>query len=82
MKTTGIVRRVDEVGRVVLPIEIRSVLGIESRDAVEIQTEDDRIVIKKYHPSCVFCGSTENVIEFREKLLCRSCIAEISKLKR
>lgn len=77
MKSTGIVRRVDEVGRIVLPIELRSVLGIDNRGLVEIFTEDEKIIIKKYHPACVFCGKTEDVISYKDKQVCRSCIKEL-----
>ena len=80
MKATGIVRRVDEVGRIVLPVELRSVLGIDNRDSVEIFTEDDRIVLKKYQPACVFCGETDNVIFFKNKQVCKACAKELGQL--
>ena len=64
MKSTGIVRKVDELGRIVLPIEIRKVLDIKEKDALEIFTEDDKIVLKKYQPACIFCGDADNVIYF------------------
>lgn len=80
MKATGIVRKVDEVGRIVLPVELRSVLGIDNRDSVEIFTEDDRIVLKKYEPACIFCGSTKDVFVFKNKQLCKSCVRELEKL--
>ena len=81
MKATGIVRKVDEVGRIVLPIELRSVLGIDNRDSVEIFTEDDRIILKKYEPSCIFCGETKNVYVFKNKQICTKCLKELSALK-
>ena len=56
MKSTGVVRKIDELGRFVLPIELRKNLGINNRDAVEIFVEDDKIILKKYEPSCIFCG--------------------------
>lgn len=74
MKTTGIVRKVDELGRIVVPIELRRSLGIGDRDAVEIYMKDDSIIIKKHQPSCVFCGSAENTIDYRGKVVCRDCI--------
>lgn len=82
MKATGIIRRVDEVGRIVLPIELRSVLGIDNRESVEIFTEDDKIILKKYQPSCVFCGESNDVITYKGKSVCPACIAEIAKLKK
>ena len=82
MKATGIIRRVDEVGRIVLPIELRSVLGIDNRESVEIFTEDDKIILKKYQPSCVFCGEMNNVTQYKGKSICPACIAEITKLKK
>ncbi|MBQ7699740.1 MAG: AbrB family transcriptional regulator [Clostridia bacterium] len=80
MKSTGIVRKVDEVGRIVLPIELRCILGIDNRDSVEIFTEDDKIILKKYQPACVFCGSTKNVSVFKNKQVCARCIKDLSKL--
>ncbi|MCR4770979.1 MAG: AbrB/MazE/SpoVT family DNA-binding domain-containing protein, partial [Oscillospiraceae bacterium] len=59
MKTTGIVRQVDSLGRIVLPIELRRTLDIAERDSLEIYVEEDRIVLKKFAPSCIFCGRTE-----------------------
>ena len=80
MKATGIVRKVDEVGRIVLPVELRSVLGIDNRDSVEIFTEDDKIILKKYEPACIFCGETKNVSVFKNKQVCALCMKELSKL--
>lgn len=74
MKSTGIIRKVDELGRVVLPVEMRRVLEIEERDAVEISMEDDKIVLRKHENSCVFCGSTEDLKSFKGKDVCSNCI--------
>ena len=74
MKATGIVRKVDELGRIVVPIELRRSLGIGDRDAVEIYMKDDSIIIKKHQPSCVFCGSVEDTIDYRDKIVCKACI--------
>ena len=74
MKTTGIVRKVDELGRIVVPIELRRSLGIGDRDAVEIYMKDDSIIIRKHQPSCVFCGSVDDTVEYRDKVVCRDCI--------
>ncbi len=74
MKSTGIVRRVDDLGRVVLPIEIRKTLDIGLKDAVEIFTENDKIILKKYHPACVFCGNVEDIVYYKGKLVCPDCL--------
>ena len=79
MKATGIVRQIDEVGRIVLPVELRSTLGIDKKDSVEIFTEGDTIILRKYQPTCVFCGKTENIKEFKKKLLCVDCIRELTE---
>lgn len=79
MKSTGIVRKIDEVGRIVLPIEIRKTLGIDTRDAVEIFVDSDQIVLRKYEPSCIFCGNADNVKMFKGKLVCASCAKQLSK---
>ena len=79
MKSSGIVRKVDEVGRIVLPIDLRAALDIENRDALEIYTEGDKIILKKYEPACVFCGETENVIPFKSKQICDRCLKELLK---
>ena len=70
MKSTGIVRKVDELGRIVLPIEMRRTLDIAERDALEIFADGDSIVLRKYQNACVFCGSTKNVLAFEGKNLC------------
>jgi len=77
MKSTGIVRNIDELGRIVVPKEIRKKLGIENTDPVEIYVEGEYILIKKYHPACHFCGSTEGVTDFKGKIVCSSCISEL-----
>ncbi len=79
MKTTGIVRRVDELGRVVLPIELRRTLEIEERDQLEIMLEDDRIVLRKYQPTCIFCGADTDLLEHRGKRICGKCLKEINE---
>ena len=67
MKSTGIVRKVDELGRIVLPIELRRTLNIEVKDALEIYVDDDSIMLKQYEPACIFCGSADGVSEFKGK---------------
>lgn len=78
MKSTGIIRRVDELGRVVLPIEIRRILDIEERDPLEIILEEDRIVLRKLQPTCIFCGAEEDLQEYRSKRICRACLESIN----
>lgn len=74
MKSTGIVRKVDELGRVVIPIELRRTLGIDEKDALEIYTDNEKIVLKKYEPACIFCNNAENVKNFKGKLVCTECV--------
>ncbi len=77
MKSTGMVRKVDELGRIVLPIEIRKTMRIANRDPIEIFVDDDRIILKKYEPDCLFCGSADNVTYYKGKLVCVDCLAEL-----
>lgn len=79
MKTTGIIRRIDELGRLVLPIELRRTLGLEVKDPVEIFIEGNRLVVKKYEDSCIFCGNNDQLVKYADKNICKSCIKEISK---
>ena len=78
MKATGIVRKVDELGRIVLPIELRKILGIEPKDQLEIFVDGNIIMLCKYEPKCVFCGKSENIEKFHEKSICSECIEKIS----
>ena len=80
MKSTGIVRKVDELGRIVLPIEMRRTLDIGERDSLEIFVEKDSIILKKYQSSCVFCGSMKDVVRFEEKNICGECIEKLKTL--
>ena len=77
MKSTGIVRKVDELGRIVLPIELRRTLDIAERDALEIFTEGASIILKKYEPACIFCGDAKDVINYKGKNICTSCMKEL-----
>ena len=77
MKATGIVRKVDDLGRVVLPIELRRTLDIEIKDSLEIYVENDGIVLRKYQPACVFCGSSTDIQDFKGKNICKECIKEL-----
>ena len=79
MKSTGIVRKVDSLGRIVLPIEIRKILDIKEKDSIEIFIDTDKIVLQKYQPSCIFCGSAEDVVYFGNKRVCPRCIEKIKE---
>ncbi len=78
MKSTGIVRKIDELGMIVLPIELRRTHHLSTRDSVEIFTEGDAIVITKYEPSCIFCGANEDVAPFKGKNVCAKCREELA----
>ena len=73
MQTTGIVRNLDELGRIVLPIELRHTLSIETNDPLKFFLDEDRILIKKYHIRCIFCGADENLARFKDKAICEAC---------
>ena len=77
MKSTGIVRKVDELGRVVLPIEMRRTLDISEKDALEIYVEGENIILRKYQAACVFCDSTKDIINFKGRNVCASCIEKL-----
>lgn len=79
MKSTGIVRKVDELGRIVIPKELRRTLNIEEGDGLEIYTEGEQIILKKYEPCCIFCGEAKEVINFKGKNICRICLKELGK---
>ncbi|MDD5946030.1 MAG: AbrB/MazE/SpoVT family DNA-binding domain-containing protein [Clostridia bacterium] len=80
MKSTGIVRRVDELGRIVLPIELRRSLDINERDTLEIFVDDERIILKKYEPADIFTGSMDDLIEYKGKKVSKESIIEMAKL--
>ncbi len=79
MKSLGIVRKVDELGRIVLPKEIRDSFELSAGDGVEIFVEKDRIILQKYAPSCIFCGEADDVVTFKNKRVCRACLEELNK---
>lgn len=81
MKSTGIVRKVDELGRIVLPIELRRNLGIEEKDALEIYVEGASVILRKYQPSCIFCDNADDVVNFKGKNICRQCLKELLEKK-
>ena len=80
MKTTGIVRQMDSLGRIVLPIELRRTMDIGLRDTLEIFVEDDKIILKKYEPTCAFCDNTKDIIQYKGRNICPRCLAELKKL--
>lgn len=77
MKATGIVRKVDELGRIVLPKELRTTFEIKEKDALEIYVEGDSIILKKYNPSCIFCGNKEDIYLYSDKNICKKCIEDL-----
>lgn len=80
MKSTGIVRRVDELGRIVLPIELRRSLNINERDTLEIFVDDEKIILKKYEPADIFTGSMDDLIEYKGKKVSKESILEMAKI--
>ncbi len=78
MKATGIVRKLDELGRIVLPIEMRRTFNLAEKDAVEIYVEGDSIILKKHQPNCILCGEGKNLIDYKGKLFCKSCIKSLA----
>ncbi len=78
MKSTGIVRKIDDLGRIVLPIEQRRILEIGDRDSLEIFIEDNMLILKKYQPACIFCGNAKDVMTFKGRNICPNCIHEIN----
>lgn len=81
MKSTGIVRKVDELGRVVLPIELRRTFNIEEKDALEIYVDDNTIILKKHDPGCIFCGEVKNIKNIKGKNICKDCLKDIKEGK-
>ena len=81
IKSTGIVRKVDELGRIVIPIELRNKLGIAEKDPIEIFVDGSSIILKKFNPNCVFCGNDKDLFEYNENLICKKCRDKIAKLK-
>lgn len=79
MKSTGIVRKIDELGRVVLPMELRRNLNLNVKDSIEIYVEGESIILKKYEPCCIFCGESANITNFKGKNVCESCKKELNK---
>lgn len=79
MKSTGIVRKVDELGRIVLPIELRRTLGIEEKDRIEIFVDGGSIILRKYQPACIFCDNAKDIINYKGKNICPDCIRAMTE---
>lgn len=79
MKATGIVRKLDELGRIVLPIEMRRTFGLAEKDAIEIYVEGDCIILKKHQPNCALCGEGKNLVEYKGKLICKHCCKSLAE---
>ena len=79
MKATGIIRNIDELGRIVIPKEMRKKMDIKSNQPIEIYVDDNKIILSKYSPSCIFCDGSENVTVFKGKRVCAACLDEIKK---
>lgn len=80
MKSTGIVRKVDELGRIVLPIELRRTLDIAEKDSLEIYVDGPSIILRKYEPSCIFCSDAHNIVNYKGKNICANCMKELKNL--
>ena len=80
MKATGIVRPVDPLGRVVIPVELRRNLNIKTDDSLEVFVDGEYIMLKKYEPACIFCGNAKDVENIRGKNVCKDCLEEMKKL--
>ena len=80
MKSTGIVRKIDALGRIVLPIELRRIMGMDIKDPVEIFVEGEHIILKKYQPTCMFCDNVADVVTFKDKKICKKCLKELQKI--
>lgn len=81
MKSTGIIRRVDELGRVVIPMELRNNFEIAEKDQIEIFVDGSNIILKKFEPNCTFCGSSKKLVDYKGKLICNKCLEKIQTLK-
>lgn len=80
MKSIGMVRKIDDLGRIVLPMELRRQFGVSPRDALEIYTDDDKIILKKYEPACIFCGDASGIVNFEGRNICPNCAKKIGAL--
>ena len=79
MKSTGIVRKIDDLGRMVIPIELRKTMNINKKDPVEIFVDEENIILRKYEPACIFCNSTADNLEYEGRIICRDCIEKLNE---
>lgn len=82
MKPAGVVRKVDQLGRIVLPKSLRKRYQMNEGDPVEILVQGDHIILERYRPRCVFCNTLDDVREFKERYLCGTCMTEMTGLRR
>ena len=82
IRSTGIIRKVDELGRIVIPMELRNRLGLAQKDSMEIYVDGASIILKKYNPNCIFCGSSKDLYSYNDKLICSKCKEKISILEK
>ena len=80
MKTTGVIRQLDSLGRIVLPIELRRTLDIKTKDMLEILVEGNTVILRKYEPNCHFCGSNHGLVTYKDKLICKHCLKDLKEL--
>ena len=80
MKTTGIIRQLDTLGRIVLPIELRRTIGIGPKDMIEIFVEGSSVILRKYEPDCLFCGGSRDLTPYKDKMMCARCLKELRQL--
>ena len=80
MKTTGVIRQLDSLGRIVLPIELRRTLDFGPKDMLEIFVEGNSVILRKYEPDCLFCGSSRDLTAYKEKMICTRCLKELKQL--
>ena len=80
MKTTGMIRQLDSLGRIVLPIELRRTLDIKAKDMLEILVEGNTVVLRKYEANCHFCGGTSGLTGYKDKLICKRCLKDLKNL--
>ena len=82
MKSTGVIRKLDDLGRIVIPKELRDTLNLLTRDSLEIFKEKDKIILSKYEPGCKFCGEIDGTYIFKGYKICNNCFEKIRKLKK
>ena len=79
MKSTGFVKKIDELGRILIPKELRSSMELDTKDALEMFVDGDRIVLQKYQPACIFCNSVDDIVYFNGKRVCAACVAKMKE---